>query len=201
MTDIQLVLATGNKGKVAEMQGSLEEFGFSVQSQNEFKIGEAVEDGLSFVENALIKARYACRHTGLPSIADDSGLEVDALKGAPGIYSSRYSGEQATDETNYQKLLSELDGVPNRRARFQCVMVLMLHDQDPTPLICSGTWEGQIAQSAKGDNGFGYDPVFFVPEINKHAAELSKLEKKQFSHRGQALQKLKSSIRLKFPHL
>jgi len=137
----------------------------------------------------------------LPAIADDSGLEVDALNGAPGIYSSRYAGPDSTDTDNYQKLLLDLGAKNKRSARFQCVMVLMLHENDPTPLICSGTWEGEIAHSAKGDNGFGYDPVFYIPELNLHAAELSKQQKKQFSHRGNALAQLKSRVNSKFPNL
>lgn len=194
----QIVLATGNQGKVIEMQKQLEEFGFEVLPQSQFRFDEAIEDGLSFVENALIKARHACKHTGLPAIADDSGLEVDALKGAPGIYSSRYadgSAEQGGgDAANNNKLLLALDGVENRSARFQCVIVYMEHDLDPTPVICQGTWEGSIAKSAKGDSGFGYDPLFYVSEHDCHCAELTPEQKKHLSHRGKALKKLKNRL-------
>lgn len=190
----KVVLATGNPGKVAEMQTVLQEFGLSVVPQSEFNIPEAVEDGLSFVENAIIKARHACELTGLPAIADDSGLEVDALQGAPGIYSSRYA-DGAGDDANNQKLLAALFGQPNRAARFQCVIVYMQHALDPTPIICQGTWEGQIGQHIAGDNGFGYDPLFYVPEHHCHSAELSPAIKKTLSHRGKALALLQQSLR------
>lgn len=189
----KIVLATGNLGKVAEMQSVLQEFGFSVLPQSDFAIPEAVEDGLSFVENAILKARHACALTGLPAIADDSGLEVDALDGAPGIYSARYAGD-AGDQANNDKLLAALDGQGNRAARFQCVLVLMQHALDPTPIICQGTWEGEIAQQPAGDNGFGYDPLFIVPEHNCHSAQLSPELKKSLSHRGKALAQLKRRL-------
>ncbi|RBP48909.1 RdgB/HAM1 family non-canonical purine NTP pyrophosphatase [Arenicella xantha] len=189
----KVVLATGNQGKVLEMQEVLREFGFSVLPQSEFDIPEAVEDGLSFIENAIIKARHACRLTGLPAIADDSGLEVDALNGAPGIYSSRYADGQGSDANN-TKLLHELTGVTNRAARFQCVIVYLQHALDPTPIICQGTWEGEIANSAAGDHGFGYDPLFYIPELGCHAAQLAADQKKTLSHRGQALAQLKLSL-------
>lgn len=189
----QVVLATGNQGKVAEMQNQLEEFGFEVVPQSQFDFAEAIEDGLSFVENAIIKARHACKHTGLPAIADDSGLEVDALNGAPGIYSSRYADGQG-DAANNKKLLAALSDVTLRSARFQCVIVYMRHELDPTPLICRGTWSGSIASSAKGTFGFGYDPLFYVPEFEKHAAELPPETKKQLSHRSKALSELKKQL-------
>ncbi|MDX2464468.1 MAG: RdgB/HAM1 family non-canonical purine NTP pyrophosphatase, partial [Porticoccus sp.] len=152
----------------------------------------AIENGLSFVENALIKARHASRLTGLPAIADDSGLEVDRLNGAPGIYSSRFSGENATDEKNNQRLLSLLNDTPEseRTARFQCVLVFMRHPEDPTPIICQGSWEGLISSKAKGKNGFGYDPIFFVPEFGCTSAQLEKTEKNKISHRGKAMAQL-----------
>ncbi len=192
----QVVLATGNAGKVAEMQSQLRELGFDVIPQNQFQFEEAVEDGLSFVENAIIKARHASKHTGLPAIADDSGLEVDALGGAPGIYSSRYaSGDDGTgDLANNTKLLRELAGQSNRKARFQCVIVYLQHDLDPTPVICQGTWHGEIAMEAKGKNGFGYDPLFYVPSSDCHAAEMPAELKKQLSHRATALALLKAEL-------
>lgn len=196
----KVVLATGNTGKVAEMQSQLEELGYQVIPQNDYDFDEAIEDGLSFVENALIKARHACKHSGLPSIADDSGLEVDALKGAPGIYSSRYAKRiepgLSKDQANNQKLLSELKNSDNRSARFQCVIVYMQHQLDPTPIICQGTWEGLIAEAPKGLNGFGHDPLFYLPDNQCHAAELESGVKKNVSHRAQALAQLKEILTL-----
>lgn len=188
----KIVLASGNQGKVREFNQLFAKLDIEVVPQTEFGVPEAEETGLTFVENAIIKARNAAAHTGLPAIADDSGLEVDALKGAPGIYSARYAGPGATDEANWKKLLQEMEGVAeaDRSARFQCLLVLMEHDKDPTPIICQGTWEGRITTAAQGDNGFGYDPVFFVPEHNCTSAELSPEQKNALSHRGQALQKL-----------
>lgn len=191
----KVVLATGNPGKVAEMQNELQGFGFEVIPQSDFELPEAIEDGLSFVENAIIKARHACQLTKLPAIADDSGLEVDALNGAPGIHSSRYADGQG-DAANNEKLLRELEGATNRSARFQCVIVYMQHALDPTPIICQGTWEGEIALVPAGDNGFGYDPLFYLYEQGCHSAELSPNIKKQLSHRAQALAKLKQSLAL-----
>jgi len=193
MTNI--VLATGNQGKVNEMQQALQEFGLTVSPQTSFNIPEAIEDGLTFVENAIIKARHACKHTGLPAIADDSGLQVDALKGAPGIYSARYAGEQCSDADNNEKLLAALANETQRSARFQCVLVMMQHECDPTPIICHGTWHGQIAQQTHGDQGFGYDPLFYIPELACHSAELAPDRKKQLSHRAQALQALKQQLK------
>lgn len=189
----EVVLATGNAGKVAEMQQELQELGFKVLPQSDFDIPEAIEDGLSFVENAIIKARHACELTSLSAIADDSGLEVDALNGAPGIYSSRYAQGQG-DLANNEKLLRELEGITKRSARFQCVIVYMQHALDPTPVICQGTWEGEIALAPAGNNGFGYDPIFYLYEHGCHSAELSPAIKKQLSHRAQALSKLKQFI-------
>ncbi|MFM2609065.1 XTP/dITP diphosphatase [Vibrio chagasii] len=193
----KIVLATGNQGKVREMAGILSEFGFDVVAQSEFNVSEVAETGTTFIENAIIKARHAAKETGLPAIADDSGLEVDFLKGAPGIYSARYSGEGATDKQNIEKLLDAMQGVEvaKRTARFHCVLVLMRHENDPTPLVCHGKWEGQILTEEHGENGFGYDPVFFVPEENCASAELDPSRKKQLSHRGKALASLFKALK------
>ena len=191
-TQQQLVLASGNPGKLKEFQQLLGGVGFDILPQNQFDYPEAIEDGLSFVENAIIKARHACQHTGLPALADDSGLEVDALNGQPGIYSARFAGPDATDADNNQKLLNSLVGLlsTERSARFHCVLVYMRHAQDPTPIICHGSWEGQILQQLSGGNGFGYDPLFFVPEQDCAAAELDKQTKNKISHRGRAMRQL-----------
>lgn len=193
----RIVLATGNPGKVKEMGEILAPFGLEIVPQSAFDTPEAVEDGLTFVENAIIKARNAAAHTGLPAIADDSGLEVDALKGAPGIYSSRFAGADASDRDNLEKLLTDLKDVPEaaRTARFQCLMVYMRHEADPTPIICQGTWEGRILFESRGENGFGYDPVFFVPEKECASAELSKEIKNSLSHRGKALRQLAQALK------
>ena len=186
------ILATGNKGKVKELGELLANFEMEVIPQTEFGVVEAEETGLTFVENAILKARNAAAHTGLPAIADDSGLEVDYLKGAPGIYSARYAGTDGNDPANNQKLLRALDGVPEgqRSARFQCLMVYMEHAEDPTPLIAQGSWEGRILTAPQGENGFGYDPIFFVPEQGCSSAELPAEVKNRLSHRGQALKRL-----------
>jgi len=191
MTDQRVVLASNNKGKLRELGELLADQHIQVLPQGEFDVPEAVEDGLSFVENAIKKARNAATHSGLPAIADDSGLEVDALKGAPGIYSARYAGDGG-DAANNAKLLQALEDVPEqqRSARFQCVMVYMRHAEDPTPIICQGTWEGMILRNPQGENGFGYDPLFFVPSENASAAELPAEIKNTLSHRGQALRQL-----------
>ena len=185
----QIVLASNNQGKVREIGQMLAELELEVVPQSTFNIEDAEETGLTFVENAIIKARHASAAAGLPAIADDSGLEVDALNGAPGIYSARYAGKGAADEQNLQKLLNELENIPEaeRTARFQCLMVYMRHAQDPTPIICQGTWEGIITLEPSGDNGFGYDPVFFVPGHQCTSAQLAPKVKNQLSHRGQAL--------------
>ncbi|WP_297808050.1 RdgB/HAM1 family non-canonical purine NTP pyrophosphatase [uncultured Methylophaga sp.] len=187
----QIVLASGNQGKLREFAQLLAPLNIDIVTQSELDVIEADETGLSFVENAILKARNACDQTGLPAIADDSGIEVDALRGAPGIYSSRYAGLDASDEDNVQALLKALDGAPEgeRSARFQCVLVFMRHAEDPTPLICQGTWHGQIMSEPTGDSGFGYDPVFFVPETDCSAAELSAQQKHAISHRGQAMRR------------
>ena len=193
-----LVLATGNPGKVAEMQERLASFGVTVKAQKEFGIVGPEETGLTFVENAIIKARHAAAETGLPAVADDSGLEVDALDGAPGIYSSRYAGEEGNDAANNARLLDELKNVPDdqRNARFRCVIVLMRHAADPMPLIVSGTWEGFIAREPRGGNGFGYDPLFLFGDDFRSAAELDKAGKGRLSHRGQALDALQAALQI-----
>jgi len=185
-----LVLATGNPGKVNELANMLSPLNINVLPQSDFNVGEVAETGTTFVENAIIKARHAAKITGMPAIADDSGLEVDGLNGAPGVYSARFAGESASDQDNIDKLLNELANNPNRKARFWCVLVLMRHADDPTPLICSASWEGEITQTQNGEGGFGYDPVFFVAEQNCTSAELTKAQKNAVSHRGQALKKL-----------
>ena len=187
-----VVLATGNAGKVREMSDLLSDYGFNVLSQSEFNVPDVAETGTTFIENAIIKARHAAKCTGLPAIADDSGLEVDALSGAPGVYSARYAGIEATDSANIDKLLESLHHVPDeqRSARFHCVLVFMRHENDPTPLVCHGQWEGKILTKRCGENGFGYDPVFYVPETACASAELEPKDKKRLSHRGKALQRL-----------
>ncbi|MGF1689138.1 XTP/dITP diphosphatase [Photobacterium japonica] len=193
----KLVLATGNQGKVKEMASLLADFGFDVVAQSDYNVSSVAETGTTFIENAIIKARHAAKETGLPAIADDSGLEVDFLKGAPGIYSARYAGEDASDQANIDKLLEAMQGVPaeQRTARFHCVLVMMRHENDPTPLVCHGTWEGSITEHAHGDNGFGYDPIFWVPEDQCASAELEPTRKKQLSHRGQALAQLFAALK------
>ncbi len=192
----RIVLASNNAGKVREINQLLASEAIQVLPQREFDIAEAEETGLSFVENAILKARHAARESGLPAIADDSGLEVDALDGAPGIYSARFAGAGASDADNNRKLLEALEGVSEaeRTARFQCVLVYMRHAEDPTPLICQGTWEGRILRAPSGENGFGYDPLFFVPEKGCTSAELPPEEKNRLSHRGQALQRLLAAL-------
>lgn len=191
----KIVLASGNKGKLAELQRILSPLAVTLVSQAEFQVPEVAETGLTFVENALIKARAACATSGLPAIADDSGLEVDYLDGQPGIYSARYSGEG--DEGNNRRLLAELEGVPEeqRTARFQCVLVYLRHAGDPTPILCQGSWEGRILTQVQGLNGFGYDPLFFVPEHGCSSAELDPELKNTISHRAIASASLLDALR------
>ena len=192
----KIVLASGNAGKVHEINSLLSDHGIEVVPQTEFDVPEAVEDGLTFVENALKKARHAAKLTGLPAIADDSGIEVDALGKRPGIYSARYSGEDATDIKNYEKMLDELKDVAeeNRTARYWCVMVYMESENDPTPIITQGSLEGRILTAPQGDGGFGYDPIFWLAEHNCSAAELSLKEKNKISHRAIALNALAKKL-------
>ena len=193
----RIVLASNNAGKVREFNQLLAGSDFEVLPQSKFDVVEAEETGLTFVENAILKARNAAEHTGLPAIADDSGLEVDALDGAPGIYSARFAGSGASDQQNLEKLLADIKDIPDakRTARFQCLMVYMRHAKDPTPQIFQGTWEGRILHAPQGDNGFGYDPVFFVPTHNCSSAELEPDVKNSLSHRGQALTQLIEALR------
>ncbi|HEC26313.1 MAG TPA: RdgB/HAM1 family non-canonical purine NTP pyrophosphatase [Gammaproteobacteria bacterium] len=185
----RIVLATGNAGKLKEIREIFSVVDVDIVAQSEFDTPEAIEDGLSFVENAIIKARNAAAHTGLPALSDDSGIEVDALDGEPGIHSARYAGD---DESNIQRLLRELDGIAKekRTARFQCVMVYIRHANDPVPVIAHGVWEGRILSATQGQGGFGYDPVFYVPERDCSAAELTAEDKNVLSHRGKALRQM-----------
>ena len=185
----KLVLASANPGKIKELQELLADQDITIVPQGDLSIPDIEETGLTFVENAILKARNAAALSGLPAIADDSGLEVDYLLGAPGIYSARYAGSDANDTTNREKLLAALLDVPakNRNARYQTVIVYLRHAEDPTPIICQGTWEGRIAFEDRGSEGFGYDPIFYVPETDCHAAELDKATKHSLSHRGKAI--------------
>ncbi|WP_454878763.1 XTP/dITP diphosphatase [Serratia inhibens] len=193
----KVVLATGNPGKVRELADLLADFGLNVVAQTELGVDSAEETGLTFIENAILKARHAAQITGLPAIADDSGLAVDALGGAPGIYSARYAGVEASDQQNLDKLLVALKDVPqgSRGAQFHCVLVYMRHAEDPTPLVFHGSWAGEIAFESAGAGGFGYDPVFYVPELGRTAAELSRDEKSAVSHRGKALKLMLEAMR------
>lgn len=193
----EIVLATGNQGKVKELRAMLAPQSWRVRPQTEWNFVEAEETGLTFIENAIIKARHAAQLTGLPALADDSGLAVDALGGAPGIYSARYAGTTATDTENVDKLLAQLAGVPTeqRTAQFHCVLVFLRHAEDPTPLVCHGIWHGSITTQASGTQGFGYDPVFWVEAHHCTAAELEPEQKSQLSHRGQALRQLLQGLR------
>ncbi|MFK8053962.1 MAG: RdgB/HAM1 family non-canonical purine NTP pyrophosphatase [Woeseiaceae bacterium] len=195
MTTQRLVLATGNGGKVAELQSMLAPFSVDVVAQKTLGVADVPETGTTFVENAIIKARHAAAVTGLSALADDSGLEVEALNGAPGVRSARYAGESASDADNVEMLLAALTGVDHRAAAFHCVIVFMRSAEDPTPLIASGRWAGTIAAQRSGDGGFGYDPVFQVPETGLTAAQLGKSEKNRISHRAIALQSLIQKLR------
>lgn len=185
----QVVLASGNQGKLKEFQHLLQALDIKMLPQSQFDVDSVEETGLTFVENAILKARHAASISGLPVIADDSGIEVDALKGQPGIYSARFAGEGASDADNNQKLLELLQGIPSmeRTARFHCVLVYMRHADDPVPLICHGAWEGYILEEPRGEHGFGYDPLFLVPSEHCSAAELPREKKNQISHRAQAM--------------
>ncbi len=193
----KVVLATGNPGKVRELASLLADFGLDVVAQTDLGVESAEETGLTFIENAILKARHAAQVTGLPAIADDSGLAVDALGGAPGIYSARYAGEDASDQQNLEKLLAALKEVPpgSRGAQFHCVLVYLRHAQDPTPLVFHGCWAGEITTEPAGQGGFGYDPIFYVPELGRTAAELTREEKSAVSHRGKALTLMLEALR------
>jgi XTP/dITP diphosphohydrolase len=189
---MQVVLATANAGKLRELQALLANQGIEVLSQADFGVAPVAETGRTFVDNALLKARHAAAHTGLPAIADDSGLEVDALDGRPGVLSARYAGTPGDDAANNAKLLAELRGVParERTARYRCVLAWVRDAGDAAPLICEGVWEGRIAEQPAGEHGFGYDPLFLVGELAITAAQLSPELKNSLSHRGQALRQL-----------
>ena len=196
-----LVLASGNTGKLRELAALLEPLDWTVRPQSDWQLEEAVEDGLSFIENALIKARHAARATGMPALGDDSGLVVDALHGAPGIFSARYAGAGAGDAANNRKLLDALSGVPeaDRGAHFYCTMAFLRDADDPAPLLATGRWDGRIVVEPSGEGGFGYDPVFWVPAEGCTAAELPPGKKNSLSHRGRALAALARQLRAAYP--
>lgn len=189
---LQIVLATSNPGKIAELQSMLEALPIEWIPQAEFDIPDIDETGKTFIENAILKARHAAKLSGLPALADDSGLVIDALDGAPGIYSARYAGKEATSEERNQKILDEMRDVPKeeRSAAYHCVLALVEYEDDPVPLICHGVWEGSILFEPRGNNGFGYDPIFYVTTNRCSAAELSTAEKNAISHRGQVVDQL-----------
>ncbi|MBN8241157.1 RdgB/HAM1 family non-canonical purine NTP pyrophosphatase [Marinobacter hydrocarbonoclasticus] len=193
----KLVIASNNKGKIAELTDLLAPLGLQPVAQGELGVSEAEEPAVTFVENALIKARHAARATGLPALADDSGLAVDALDGRPGVRSARFAGEEATDNDNVEALLAALKDTPEaeRSAQFHCVLVYLRHADDPTPIICHGRWPGRILAEPRGQGGFGYDPVFLVPEHGCSAAELTRGQKGRISHRGRALASLLDQLR------
>lgn len=192
---MRVVLASANPGKLRELGALLAPLGIEAVSKAQFSREDVAETGLTFVENALLKARHAARVSGLPAIADDSGLEVDALRGAPGIYSARYAGSQASDADNLQKLLDALQDVTEpRTARYCCALVYLRWPEDPMPIVCQASWEGVIARAPRGTGGFGYDPVFWLPQLAQTAAELSADDKNRLSHRGQALRALAAEL-------
>ena len=198
----RLVLASGNQKKLLEINSIMQPFGFELLKQGELGVSEAEETGTTFVENAIIKARNAAQHTGLPAVADDSGIEVDYLNGAPGIYSARFSGKDATDDSNNALLVEKLTGTEphERSARYRAVIVFMAHAADASPIICEGSWEGQIILQPRGKGGFGYDPYFYLPGLKCTAAELPADHKNRISHRGQALKHLKQRLELLVAH-
>lgn len=198
---MRLVLASGNSGKLIELRELLADAGIALHAQSEFGVEDAEETGLTFVENAILKARHAARATGLPALADDSGLCVDALGGAPGLYSARYAGVHGDAAGNIAKLLTALRDVPEaaRGARFVCVLALLRHAEDPQPLIAEGVWEGRILDAPRGGGGFGYDPVFFDPLLGQGAAELDPAHKHRISHRGRALAQLRAALTAQRP--
>lgn len=192
----KIVLATNNQGKVIEFSRSLKGFGISFVPQSEFNVPDADETGKTYVENAIIKARQACEMSGLPAIGDDSGLEVDALSGAPGIYSQRFSGDDATPAKNIQKLLEVLKDVPDEKRTGRCktILAFLKHENDPSPIICEGVWEISILKKPQGEWGFGYDPILYVKDYDCSAAELETEVKNKISHRGLALEKFKNIL-------
>ena len=191
----EAVLASANEGKLAELSRLLASAGITLRPMTAFGVASPAEDGLTFIENALIKARHASSVTGLPAIADDSGLVVPALNGAPGLLSSRYSGENATAQDNNRKLIAALDGIEDRRAHFYCALVFIERADDPAPIFATAAWHGQIVDTPRGMQGFGYDPHFFVPELKATAAELAPAVKNAHSHRGLAAERLAAALR------
>ena len=191
----KIVIASGNPGKLREIRRILELLDFNVVPQSDFGVPECPEPHVTFIENCLAKARHASLHTGLPALADDSGICVDALNGAPGVYSARYAGEPKSDARNNEKLIAALANEPNRKAHYYCVIVLVRHPDDPQPLIAEGSWHGEIIDTPRGENGFGYDPYFWLPEFGKTGAELDPDHKNAISHRGQALDLLVKKLR------
>ena len=183
----KIVIASGNPGKLREIRRILEPLEFNVVPQSDFGVPECPEPHVTFIENCLAKARHAALHTGLPALADDSGICVDALNGAPGVYSARYAGEPKSDQRNNEKLIAALGGESNRKAHYYCIIVLVRHPDDPQPLIAEGSWHGEIIDTPRGNGGFGYDPYFLVPDFGQTGAELALDVKNGISHRGQAL--------------
>jgi len=191
----RLVLASNNAGKLKEFGEMLAPIGFEVHAQGEFNVPEAEEPHVTFVENALAKARHASRLTGLPALADDSGICANALGGAPGVYSARYAGEPKSDARNNQKLIADLEPHADKSAYYYCVLVFVRHADDPRPVIAEGRWDGEVIGDARGQGGFGYDPYFLIPSLGKTVAELSEEKKNRLSHRGQALRALVEKLR------
>lgn len=190
----KIVFASSNTGKIREVSTILSPENIHIIPQTEFNVSDADETGLTFIENAILKARHCAKITGLPSIADDSGLEVKALNGQPGIYSARYAGGHGNSLANLEKLLKDMEGIEDRRANFRCVMALMRHENDPAPIIAQGIWQGEILEQPIGDGGFGYDPIFWVRSFNMTAAQLPPETKNEVSHRAIALKKLKDDL-------
>ncbi len=196
---MKIIFASSNSGKINELQSMLDVFHYEIIPQAQLGIHDVEETGLTFIENAILKARNACQHSGKPAIADDSGLVVNALDGAPGIYSARYAGKHSDSRANIEKLLKDMIDIPddNRQAHFHCTLVYLEHAEDPAPLICEGIWHGRILHSPTGTKGFGYDPVFYDEQEKSSAAELSASRKNEISHRGQALRQLMNKLNLK----
>lgn len=190
----RVVIASNNQGKLREIGRILEPLALEVVPQSALGVPDVAEPFGTFIENALVKARHASQHTGLPALADDSGICVDALGGAPGVYSARYAGQPSSDARNNARLLAELEPYSDRRAHYYCVIVLLQHAEDPEPLIAEGAWYGEILREYRGDGGFGYDPLFLIPELGKTGAEIPLDEKNKISHRGKALEALRMKL-------
>jgi XTP/dITP diphosphohydrolase len=191
----KIVIASNNAGKLREIQQILGPLDIEAAPQGAYGVPECPEPHVTFVENCIAKARHASQHTGLPALADDSGICVDALNGAPGVYSARYAGEPKSDQRNNEKLIASLQGNPNRKAHYYCVMVYVRYPDDPQPIIAEGAWHGEIIDTPRGDGGFGYDPYFLVPQFGRTGAELTADEKNAVSHRGQALKTLAERLK------